>query len=80
MEALSMISFAMAAFRPAAERNLQSAWWRRFVQSLGRRLRALAAERRRRRTSNTIHNFDPVTSVFHRASIGLCECAHAMKE
>ena len=75
-----MISFAAAAFLPDAELDLRHAWWRRFIQSLGRRLRALAAERRRRRINSLIHNFDPVTSVFHRASIGLCESAHATKE
>jgi hypothetical protein len=80
MEALSMISFATAAFLPNVELDLRHAWWRMFVLSLGRRVRALAAERRRRRIKSLIHNFDPVTSVFHRASIELCEYAHAAKE
>ena len=67
MEILSMTSLATAAlFLPDTELDLRHAWWRNFVQSLGRRLRALAAERRRRRINSAIHNFDPATSSFHR--------------
>ena len=63
-----MTSFAPAAlFLPDTEFDLRHAWWRKFIQSLGRRLRALAAERRRRRINGVIHNFDPATSSFHRA-------------
>jgi hypothetical protein len=63
-----MISVATAAlFLPDTEFDLRSAWWRRLIQSLVRRLRALAGERRRRRISGLVHNFDPETSAFHHA-------------
>jgi hypothetical protein len=63
-----MTSVATAAlFLPDTEFDLRSAWWRRLIQSLGRRLRALAAERRRRRIDSLIHNFDPATSTFYHA-------------
>jgi hypothetical protein len=62
-----MIVLVTAPFVPPRQIDSRSAGWRRFIQSLGRRLRALAAERRRRRISSLIHNFDPATSTFHHA-------------
>jgi hypothetical protein len=78
MELLIMTFVATAAlFLPDIEFDFRHAWWRKFIQSLGRRLRALAAVRRRRRIGS-IHNL--VKSLLHRAAIALCERAHVTKE
>jgi hypothetical protein len=77
MELLSMTYVATAAlFLPDSDFDVRHAWWRKFIQALGRRVRALAAARGRRR-SGAVHDF--VISVFDRGSIALCESAHAAK-